>query len=159
MNPSDQKGQFFKPHVDATDGAHTSTGFVDSARLATVFVYLADVPNGGETKFTNLEPSSDVPTEGDTVMLNIMEGAGEATVTKANNDGTFDVKWTWNGSIRPSVDAAYITKVSPRTLSIHPKRGMAVVHFPQSTKMELDVRTMHEGAVAIDEKWLLATWM
>ena len=156
MNPSDQKGQFFKPHCDGTNGALTSTGFVDSARLATVFVYLADVPNGGETKFTSLEPLSEVPAEGDAVVVDGSDTT--ATVTKANKDGTFDVEF-WNGSIVSSVDAAYIKKVSPRTLSIHPKRGMAVVHFSQSTKMELDVRTVHEGAVAIDEKWLLATWM
>lgn len=42
-------GQRFEAHLDAVDGLSTSSGFVDSARLATLFVYLADSPRGGET--------------------------------------------------------------------------------------------------------------
>jgi prolyl 4-hydroxylase len=44
-------------------------------------------------------------------------------------------------------------------LSIAPRKGAAVVHFPTTTGFEEDLRTEHEGSVADDEKWLLATWV
>jgi 2OG-Fe(II) oxygenase superfamily len=44
-------------------------------------------------------------------------------------------------------------------LSIAPRKGMAVVHFPATTGFEEDPRTEHEGCNAIDDKWLLVTWM
>mmetsp|Transcript_3854 Transcript_3854/g.9105 ORF Transcript_3854/g.9105 Transcript_3854/m.9105 type:complete len:329 (+) Transcript_3854:662-1648(+) len=50
-------GQFFKPHADVWQhGKWSSGGFTDSTRLATVFVYLNDVQEGGETRFTRLKP-------------------------------------------------------------------------------------------------------
>ena len=95
------KGQRFTPHHDGIEGKFSTGGFVDSARLATLFVYLVDVPNGGETNF-------------------------------------------------PLIG-----------LSVKPKKGMAVIHFPTTTggTYHLDRRTMHEGGTAVDEKWLLATWL
>ena len=48
-------------------------------------------------------------------------------------------------------------------LRIRPTRGMAVVHFP--TRVDAggayaaDRRVLHEGRPAVDEKWLLATWV
>jgi 2OG-Fe(II) oxygenase superfamily len=44
-------------------------------------------------------------------------------------------------------------------LSIAPRKGMAVVHFPATTGFEEDPRTEHEGCTAIDDKWLLVTFM
>jgi prolyl 4-hydroxylase len=44
-------------------------------------------------------------------------------------------------------------------LDIKPKRGMAVVHFPSDLELGEDDRTLHEGSIAVDEKWLLATWL
>jgi prolyl 4-hydroxylase len=44
-------------------------------------------------------------------------------------------------------------------LTIAPRKGMAVVHFPTTTGFEQDLRTEHEGTVAMDDKWLLVTWM
>ena len=153
------KGQFFKPHNDGAHGPSTSSGFVEAGRLATLFVYLIDVPNGGETKFTSLGP----PSEGDEVdFLFDGDSTGSGVIAKANDDGTFDVKYVTGGEeyITASVRAEHIArKSSGRTLSIRPKRGMAVVHFPQAMSLDCDFRTMHEGATAIDEKWILATWM
>eukprot|EP00956_Cyclotella_meneghiniana_P001528 scaffold1717_cov62-Cyclotella_meneghiniana.AAC.9 len=44
-------------------------------------------------------------------------------------------------------------------LKIKPKKGMAVLHFPSDLELREDERTIHEGSTAIDEKWLLATWL
>ena len=44
-------------------------------------------------------------------------------------------------------------------LTIAPERGAAILHFPETTDFEQDRRTEHEGATAVDDKWLLATWV
>ena len=44
-------------------------------------------------------------------------------------------------------------------LSIQPKKGMAVIHFPADVNLREDKRTLHQGSPAIDEKWLLTTWV
>lgn len=43
-------------------------------------------------------------------------------------------------------------------LDVRPRKGMAVLHFPNTLGLEEDLRTEHEGSVAVDTKWLLATW-
>eukprot|EP00557_Chaetoceros_sp_GSL56_P007660 CAMPEP_0176504280 /NCGR_PEP_ID=MMETSP0200_2-20121128/15844_1 /TAXON_ID=947934 /ORGANISM="Chaetoceros sp., Strain GSL56" /LENGTH=425 /DNA_ID=CAMNT_0017903691 /DNA_START=404 /DNA_END=1682 /DNA_ORIENTATION=+ len=95
-----KRGQEFKAHTDGFDSGPTSAcGFLDSGRIATVFCYLNDVPEGGTTLFTKLG------------------------------------------------------------LEIKPKRGLAVIHFPMSLELIEDERTEHQGSVAIDEKWILTTWV
>jgi prolyl 4-hydroxylase len=44
-------------------------------------------------------------------------------------------------------------------LAIQPKKGTAVIHFPADVQMREDTRTLHQGSPAIDEKWLLTTWV
>ena len=44
-------------------------------------------------------------------------------------------------------------------LDIKPEKGMCVVHFPMNLDMLEDERTEHQGGVAIDEKWILTTWI
>ena len=44
-------------------------------------------------------------------------------------------------------------------LDIVPKRGMAVVHFPMSLDLVEDALTEHQGSAALDEKWVLTTWI
>jgi hypothetical protein len=44
-------------------------------------------------------------------------------------------------------------------LSIQPKKGTAVIHFPADLELREDIRTLHQGSPAIDEKWLLTTWV
>lgn len=92
-------GQEFVPHTDGFEGPYSACGFVRSARLATVFVYLNDVPEGGATAFPRLG------------------------------------------------------------LNVRPRRGTAVVHFPADVRMREDDRTLHAGAPAVHEKWLLTTWV
>eukprot|EP00537_Pseudo-nitzschia_pungens_P006557 CAMPEP_0172363298 /NCGR_PEP_ID=MMETSP1060-20121228/6702_1 /TAXON_ID=37318 /ORGANISM="Pseudo-nitzschia pungens, Strain cf. cingulata" /LENGTH=560 /DNA_ID=CAMNT_0013086019 /DNA_START=126 /DNA_END=1808 /DNA_ORIENTATION=- len=94
-----QTGQEFKPHTDGFDGPVTASGFRNSGRLVTVFVYLNDVRRGGHTEFPELG------------------------------------------------------------FTVAPKKGSAIVHFPASVGLEEDPRTVHRGMPAIDEKWLLATWV
>lgn len=94
-----KNGQEFKPHTDGFDGPTSACGFLNSGRIATVFCYLNDVPEGGTTLFTKLG------------------------------------------------------------LEIKPKRGLAVIHFPMSLELIEDDRTEHQGSIAIDEKWILTTWI
>ena len=52
------------------------------------------------------------------------------------------------------------TEFPELNFSVAPKRGSAVVHFPATeTTLREDLRTVHSGMPAIDEKWLLATWV
>ena len=51
------------------------------------------------------------------------------------------------------------TRFGELDLEIAPKKGTAVIHFPTTTGFEEDSRTQHEGMVAVDEKWLLVTWV
>ncbi|KAL7488389.1 hypothetical protein ACHAW6_013973 [Cyclotella cf. meneghiniana] len=44
-------------------------------------------------------------------------------------------------------------------LDIKPKKGRAIIHFPADINMREDKRTLHQGKPAIDEKWLLTTWV
>ena len=44
-------------------------------------------------------------------------------------------------------------------LDIKPEKGMCIVHFPMNLDMMEDERTEHQGGVAIDEKWILTTWI
>ena len=43
--------------------------------------------------------------------------------------------------------------------SVAPKKGSAIIHFPASEQLQEDKRTLHQGMPALDEKWLLATWL
>jgi len=94
-----QKGQEFQPHMDGFDGPITACGFEESGRLVTIFCYLNDVHEGGETRFTKL------------------------------------------------------------SLDIQPRKGMAVIHFPNTLALEEDEQTVHAGVSAVHEKWLLVTWV
>ena len=45
------------------------------------------------------------------------------------------------------------------SFSVAPKQGTAIIHFPATLNFEEDTRTIHQGQRAIDEKWLLTTWV
>jgi prolyl 4-hydroxylase len=93
------EGQEFNVHTDGFRGPTTACGFEDSGRLVTIFCYLNDVEEGGETRFSELG------------------------------------------------------------LDVKPSKGKAVIHFPATTGLEEDPRTEHEGVAAVDDKWLLVTWV
>ncbi|KAL1515138.1 hypothetical protein AB1Y20_004199 [Prymnesium parvum] len=44
-------------------------------------------------------------------------------------------------------------------MSIQPCKGTALLHFPASLSYHHDPRTLHSGAPAIEDKWILVTWM
>ncbi len=44
-------------------------------------------------------------------------------------------------------------------LEITPKRGLAIIHFPTSLDLVEDRRTEHQGSIAIDDKWILTSWI
>ena len=44
-------------------------------------------------------------------------------------------------------------------LDIQPRKGTAVIHFPADVHYREDKRTLHQGSRAIDDKWLLTTWV
>ncbi len=44
-------------------------------------------------------------------------------------------------------------------LEITPKRGRAIIHFPTSLDLVEDRRTEHQGSIAIDDKWILTSWI
>jgi prolyl 4-hydroxylase len=44
-------------------------------------------------------------------------------------------------------------------LDIKPKAGCAIIHFPSDLRLREDTRTLHQGSVAVDQKWLLTTWV
>ena len=50
-----EEGEFFKLHGDySTSGTRSSAGFVNSSRLATLFVYLNDIQQGRISKLVDL---------------------------------------------------------------------------------------------------------
>ena len=59
----------------------------------------------------------------------------------------------------PAESATTTTLDSSTPLTISPQKGMAVLHFPATTGLEEDLRTEHEGCPAVDDKWLLVTWL
>ena len=44
-------------------------------------------------------------------------------------------------------------------LEIKPEKGTAIVHFPMTLDLIEDKRTEHEGSMAVDEKWIMTTWI
>jgi hypothetical protein len=92
-------------------------------RFCTVFVYLNDVAEGGRTTFVNLH-NNDI-----------------ATVVAANVD-----------AVRTGATHSRASKSQARSLSIVPRSGMAVVHFPTTTSEYLswtDPNTDHESEDAV----------
>jgi hypothetical protein len=96
-------GQFFKPHTDVWQhGKWSSGGFTDSTRLATVFVYLNDVDEGGETVFSRCRPAP----------LAIKPKKGMAVVHfPARRDPAFGFRHDWprtEHESAPAVDEKWI---------------------------------------------------
>lgn len=51
------------------------------------------------------------------------------------------------------------TRFPELDLDIRPRKGTAVIHFPADENLREDKRTLHQGAPAVDDKWLLTTWV
>jgi len=142
-----EKGQFFRPHTDANylpekenwlkqmmEGKATDIqtpevqAFVPD-RFCTIWIYLNDVPRGGHSRFKSSPDQS--------LYEHILPKFGESF-----GKHTPDVSRT-----RPAVD-----------VSVKPKAGMAVLHFPTTTEEYMsmpDMMTLHEGEAAIDPKFII----
>ena len=57
------------------------------------------------------------------------------------------------------VDEGGCTYFPEIDLNIKPKKGTAVIHFPADVNFREDERTLHQGMPAVDDKWLLTTWV
>jgi len=147
--------QFFRKHTDATAAklkepwcsrlcnASVSTEELTGAaepcflsdRLCTVFVYLNDVPRGGRTQFLDLKGRAGF----DDLRAHWLPKLGERLGKEVPSHSTDSVN--------------IMTE-----LSVTPKSGMAVVHFPCTTKEYMclpDFSANHAGEDAIDPKFIL----
>jgi len=58
------------------------------------------------------------------------------------------------------VEKGGATRFTRLGLDVQPRQGTAVLHFPNyRDSMREDVRTEHASVPAVDEKWLLVTWL
>lgn len=57
------------------------------------------------------------------------------------------------------VEEGGTTRFPEIDLDIKPRKGTAVIHFPADLEMREDKRTLHQGSMAVDDKWLLTTWI
>lgn len=146
------KGQYFKKHTDASflneklfaysarlaevdeDGVQAPCSW--PSRFCTCFIYLNDCASGGRTRFGWLDGAETMPGAG------IFEQCINALRSSHQSDG------------RPATNAA-----TRKELSIPPRTGLAVVHFP-TTDLQMggcvpDPRTMHESETAVDPKCII----
>ena len=92
------QGQEFKPHTDGFDGPVTACGFFQSGRIATVFCYLNDVEEGGETKFSKI--GLDVKPKKGTAVVHFPMTLDLVEDQRTEHEGSLavDTKWimtTW----------------------------------------------------------------
>jgi len=159
------KGEYFKPHIDTHfdgGGKEKMEHYLDIAsqgdlaaaaaklsapifsvpdRFCSVFVYLNDVPEGGQTIFSNLDCF---------MVINAFANACDAVTSRNTGSRAFPF---YTGS-RDTVPTTECTK----SLSFRPRAGMAVIHFPTTTSEYScfpDPSTSHEGEVAVDRKFIV----
>ena len=127
-------GQLYRPHLDAFDtptlGGANGRG---GQRAATVLMYLGDVEEGGETHFPKAIPLTDA------------------------------------GEVDPETGRPLRAPGHPNTcggvpqdsgLSVHPRKGDAVLFYTTHLDGTVDPRSMHAGcAVVKGEKWTATKWI
>ena len=159
-----EKGEFFRTHSDAEKNGHdeklawlaslsssvgSDGGFKENSRAAllnkpeqcklsnrfvTAFLYLNDVPKGGRTTFNAL-------TKGPSFYDDMR---------------TMDSLHQLNAPQLPALDLSH--GGAKASLTIEPRAGMVVVHFPSTTPDYLsmaDPNTLHESEDAIDVKYIV----
>lgn len=160
-------GEYFKNHVDPLSGMDLLEN-----RIATLFVYLNDCESGGETRFLSLpSPRALRYVAGEKVCClstgRDVDGEGDypGVLEAVHDDGTVDVLFDDGdrvGRVPRSAVRAY------ETLAIAPQQGMGVLFFPaylptspkaMQVHNSIDRYTVHEGCVAVDEKWVHQTWV
>ncbi|CAE7823102.1 P4H1 [Symbiodinium necroappetens] len=113
-----QEGEFFKLHGDySTSGTRSSAGFVNSSRLATLFVYLNDIQQGGETEFPNASPPLKISPKQGLAVLHFparLDRCSDARRTRHQSLPAIDEKWifaTWLWSEERSSDAKTLHEI------------------------------------------------
>ena len=113
-------------------------------RFATVFMYLTDVEEGGETVFTHAarDADEDVPSRADV----------HADLVRRNITGLFPPppdNW----------EVDFIATCRTR-LAVRPKRGTAVLFYTQAPSGAIDGAQMHGGCPVISGvKWAANLWL
>lgn len=138
-------GQYYKPHVDwLNPDLEDMTGNLKprvgngTNRFATVFLYLSDVEQGGETVFPR--SYSHEGFDGNKVMRDGMENPPP-------------------GFIRDE-DAAWACNTSSSALRAAPVAGNAVLFYNQLPDATLDHESLHGGCPPIKgEKWAANLWI
>ena len=160
-------GEYFLNHVDPL----SDTEFLEN-RIATLFVYLNDCERGGETRFLSLpSPRSLSFVVGERVCAlstgRDIDGEGDypGVIRAVHEDGTVDIDFD-DGDQLEKVPRSAVRAYE--TLTIKPAQGLGVLFFPaylpssplaMKFHKQLDRYTVHEGCVAIDEKWVHQTWV
>ena len=146
-----EKGQFFRKHTDAAfsnakrewwerlvSGKESAEQLKATGehmlpeRFCTVFIYLNDVAEGGCTRWKSRYATDDLY---DAVLPKLGETFGKKVpgVPKSRSEATMDV-------------------------TVQPKAGMAVVHFPTTTPEYMglwDPLAVHESEDAVDPKYIV----
>ncbi|CAE8609956.1 unnamed protein product [Polarella glacialis] len=155
-------GQLFTNHVDPI----ADTAAFEN-RVATLFVYLNTVDNGGETRFLSLPSQRQLEyTVGEKVCC-LLNGEGDypGQITQLNADGTVDVEFD-DGDFQPGTPRSELRAYE--TLSVKPLQGMGVLFFPaflpsspfaRQFVKQLDRYLVHESCPAIDQKFIHQQWV
>jgi general stress protein YciG len=123
-----EPGQVLAPHFDANRSAATEDANRGGQTLATLIVYLNNVPRGGLTRFGKVPAAA--------------AEAGRGGGQPQQDDSSTSLE-------RMSQDP---------NLTIQPKLGDALLFFPADAAGRFDERTEHEGCPAVDEKWIARIW-
>ena len=162
-----RRGEYFKNHVDPL----SDTDFLEN-RIATLFVYLNDCERGGETRFLSLPSVRSLSyVVGEAVCClstgRDIDGEGDypGMIKAVHQDGTLDIDFD-DGDKLENVARSAVRAYE--TLLIKPAQGLGVLFFPaylptspmaMKFHKQLDRHTVHEGCVAVDEKWVHQTWV
>ena len=121
-----------------------------SNRFATVFLYINNVKEGGQTVFPSLETSyckregANCTRPGEMEFVDLETGVSDDAELQKNNR-------TWEARM---IDQCYSRR------AVHPTKGAAVIFYSQTPNGTLDPHSLHGGCPVISgEKWGANLWV